>query len=318
MQITFQNPEFLLFLSAIPMFIVFHILSLKYVKTKALLFANFEALQRALSVTSTKLPGKPKISNNISLLLFRILTFTLLVLALSGMTLWFEGKSTNQSFMLNIDSSSSMLAGDIVPSRFQAAKNAALSFVDNAPENTKIGIISFSGTVFLIQPLTSDKFDLKQKIENLKIQMFSGTDIAKAIIESTNNLINTNTSRTIIIITDGRHTQPTSIDEALNYAKKNNVKIHAFGIGTVAGGKISNSNLITSLDEELLKKITFETNGLYIHVTSAEDLKNGLLKILDLQKSLVPYNISNYLLFISLFLLFMEWGLINTKFRNMP
>ncbi len=318
MQITFQNPAFLLFLSAIPMFIIFHILSLKYVKTKALMFANFEALQRALSVTTTKLPGKPKISYNISLLLFRILTFTLLVLALSGMTVWIEGQGTNQSFMLNIDSSSSMLAEDIQPTRFQAAKDAALTLISKTPENTKIGIVSFSGTVFLIQPLTTDKFDLKQKINNLKIQMFSGTDIAKAIIESTNNLINVNTSRTIILITDGRHTQPTSMDEAISYAKKNNVIVHTLGIGSKKGGRIEGTNLITSLDEDLLKKIASETNGKYFHIQSAEDLQNAMLKILDLQKTLVPYNISSYLLFISLFFLFIEWGLINTKFRNMP
>ena len=48
------------------------------------------------------------------------------------------------TIVLAIDTSRSMAATDVQPTRFDAAKQAALAFLDEVPDNYNVGIVSFS------------------------------------------------------------------------------------------------------------------------------------------------------------------------------
>src|SRR6056297_992390 len=136
MYIEFVRPEFLLFLLAIPLIVLIHFYSLKTSKKKAMKFANFEAIGRV--------KGIDLFSKNIVILIISLLIVLFIGLAVSGITLHYRAESSSFSFVIAIDSSSSMEADDFSPNRLEVAKSTAINFIEKSPISTRIGIISFS------------------------------------------------------------------------------------------------------------------------------------------------------------------------------
>ena len=316
---TFGETSALLLLIGIPIIAAVHFLSLKYSKTRALMFANFDAVKRVTGNDRSQIGNYAKLTNRITLLIIRLLAYGLIVLSMAQTTIWVQGFSANQDFVIAIDSSSSMLARDISPTRFDAAKQAAIDFIDKIKGKSEIGVVSFSGDAFVEQRLTSDYFNAKQSIRNLEIKPLSGTDIAAAIVQSTDLLSVSNTSRSIILITDGRQTTGTDMSQAIDYAKKNGVKINTIGIGTQAGGTfIRDTNLVSTIDNQSLSKIANETGGKSYIISQSQDFSNAFSQIIGNSIGLIPYRMQNYFIITAILLLFTEWGLINTKFKDLP
>jgi Ca-activated chloride channel family protein len=61
------------------------------------------------------------------------------------------------TIVLAIDSSISMRARDVKPSRLAAARAAALAFVNRVPKTFRVGFVSFSGRPYVILPPTLDR-----------------------------------------------------------------------------------------------------------------------------------------------------------------
>lgn len=315
--LTFAHPNVLLFLLAIPVMVVVHLVTLRRARTKAIVFANFEAIKRVADAKQGHRSATGT-SRRIVLLIYRVLTFTLLVLAVAGTTYWYHGLSTNQDFVLAIDSSSSMLAGDIQPSRFAAAKQSAIDFIDTLHGSSRVGVVGFSGSAFVALTPTNDYADAKRIVNGLQIRPEAGTDIASAIIESVDLLKTSNRSRTIVLITDGRQTQGASLSDALDFAKQSQVKIYPIGIGTRAGGTFLRTDLISTLDPQTLDQIASATGTKSYTVNSSSQIENAFTSIAGLTQSKVPVHVSGTLALVALSMLFLEWGLIATRFRELP
>jgi Ca-activated chloride channel homolog len=314
---TFANPDALLFLLAIPVMIIVHILTFSRAKTKAVVFANFEAIKRVVDAKQG-LRSAVTPSRRVTLLIYRLITFSLIILSVSGTTYWYDGMVSEQDFVIAIDSSTSMLAEDVQPNRFEAAKQSATSFVNSVRGDSRIGIVTFSGTAILALRPTIDRADTRRAIENLRIRTIAGTDIASAIFLSTNELSTSNKSRTIILITDGSQTMGASLPDALEYALENEVRIYPIGIGTDEGGAFLRTNLISILDTSTLEEIAEVVGTDYLIARTAEDLDVYFADVLNLQAGRTPVPLANILMLIALALLFIEWGLINTRFRELP
>ena len=314
---TFTNPDALLFLLALPVMIIVHILTFSRAKTKAVLFANFEAIKRVVDAKKG-LRSAISPSRRVTLLIYRLITFSLIILSVAGTTYWYDGLVTDQDFVIAIDTSTSMLADDVFPNRFEAAKESALSFVDQVRGDSRIGIVTFSGTALLELRPTADRQDARRTIENLRIRTIAGTDIASAIFTGTNELISSNKSRSIILITDGTQTMGASLPDSLEYAKENEVMVFPVGIGTEEGGQFLRTDLVSRLDTATLEEISEAMGTDYTVARSSEELEAHFTAILDLEEGRVPVPLTNLLMLIALALIFVEWGLINTKFRELP
>ncbi|PIZ50354.1 hypothetical protein COY28_05480, partial [Candidatus Woesearchaeota archaeon CG_4_10_14_0_2_um_filter_57_5] len=195
---TLQNPRFLWLLLSIPLLVLSHIIALRIVRKKALAFANFEAIERVT--------GKRVVSRNTGVLVVRSVVFCMLILSAAGPVLWHYGVTESTTTVLAIDASASMLADDFSPNRLEAAKQAALMFLQNASPGSRVGVVSFSGTAeVLVQP-TQDDTIAHSVIENLRVMTAGGTDLGEALITSVNLLISDPRSKRIILLTDGRST----------------------------------------------------------------------------------------------------------------
>jgi Ca-activated chloride channel homolog len=312
MTITFSDQIYLWLLFVLPFFIITDLYSLKYVRKRAMRLANFEAIKRV--------SGAGKFTINWFILIMRVIVIFSLIFSAAGLIFWYEGISGENNFVLAIDASGSMLADDFIPNRLEAAKEAAILFVDSVNPTTKIGVVSFSGIGEIDNGLTINKFDTKQAINSIQFKTIHGTAIGDAIKVSSNLLVTDEKPKVIILLTDGRENVASESDllKVVEIAKKNRITIHTIGIGTETGGQVPGISLLSTIDEETLKNIASFTNGNYFRTESKEQLKESYNKIAATTISNIPLPLRLPLLLLALFILFIEWGFLNTKFRSIP
>ena len=75
---------------------------------------------------------------------------------------------TGQDIFIVIDTSRSMLAPDVKPTRFERAKQEVLGLIENL-KGDRIGLIAFSGNAFIQCPLTLDYSALRLFLDDLHV-----------------------------------------------------------------------------------------------------------------------------------------------------
>jgi Ca-activated chloride channel family protein len=318
MYFTFDHPVYLWYLLSIPLLVVTHYAFLKYTRRRALKFANFQALKR---VTDDKV-----VTKNHIILIVRAIIIVCLILAIAGTTLWYKGITNNNDFILAVDTSSSMTAQDFKPTRIGAAKNYLNTFVDNLNSQSNIGVISFSGVAFIEHMPSTNKNEIKTSISEITAAPVGGTDIAGAIITGVNMLIGSKNGKLMILLTDGSNTvsyfTKDPIDEAIKYAKSNSVSVYTIGLGTVGGpiGYLPEYYNVSSVfDETPLQKIANETGATYYYAGNNQELDATYKDILtNTKEAYIPIQMDLILALTALIVIFVEWGLISTRFRGLP
>lgn len=311
-EITFSDPIFLWLLLSVPFLILTHFYSLQYIKRRAMRFANFEALNRV--------SGGQSLSKNIPLLIIRLFTILLMVLAVAGPTLWYLGQSSENNYVLALDASGSMLADDFEPNRLEAAKKAANDFVESIEARVKMGIVSFAGVGFTEQFLTDDVSKIQFAINNIQTKSIHGTAIGEALKTSANMLLSEEKSRTIVLLTDGRENVATreEIDKILSFVNYHNIIVHTIGVATEKGGQLPGLEAVSTLDEDMLTHISNSTGGNYYRAQTPGELDAAYEAITNIEKTQVPLRMGMPFMLTALLLLAVEWALVNTKFRTIP
>ena len=202
----------------------------------------------------------------------------------------------NGNIVIAVDTSMSMLAKDLKPSRIENAKLMLKSLISSF-DNYRAGIVAFSGNAFTQCPLTTDKEAFNYFVTSLRVGMINqkGTDLALAVTKSVDMLKNKGGEKTLILITDGEDFSE-DIKAAGDYAAENQIRIFTIGIGSSDGELIplidGNGNpagykkdetgktVVTRLNDKILKKLSAQTNGKYIHYSQAEAVADEIIKSL--------------------------------------
>jgi Ca-activated chloride channel family protein len=224
---------------------------------------------------------------------------TILIVALARPQALVSVPRVEGTVILAFDVSGSMSADDMEPTRMEAAKAAALDFVERQSVGVLIGVVSFSEGGFSIQPPTSNQDEITTAINRLTPQR--GTSLGYGIYTALNaiamsrgaELIPTpgegqedepqpplfsddvGDSAVIVLLTDGENTAPPDPYEAAGIAAEVGVRIYPIGIGSDAGTvlEVNGFTVHTRLDEGMLEQIADITNGAYFNATSQEDLQ---------------------------------------------
>ena len=213
-------------------------------------------------------------------------SFSLVLIAMARPQWGYEEQtsfSKGRTVMLAIDASRSMLAEDLTPNRLSRAKLAAYDLIDALPEDL-IGLMAFSGSASIMVPVTQDRDALKESIDQLDTYAVAkgGTNLAEAIKEATDTLIESETdSHALILFTDGENLDGDALKEAKK-AKQKGTIIVTIGVGSEDGSIIpddrsrgnqqsfirdENGNLVKSkLDTESLKAIADAANGIFLRL----------------------------------------------------
>lgn len=192
--------------------------------------------------------------------------------------------------VLALDVSGSMLATDVAPTRLEAAKSAAESFLDELPERFKVGLVSFStGATALAEP-TEDRDEIRQLVAGLEAH--TGTAIGDAIAAAVKLAPADETGSTdgavdedgkplvsILLLSDGASTVGISVEDAIGLAKEAGIAVSTIALGTDQG-TVTVPNELGEMqtvevapDRETLERIASETGGQYFDAASLDDLE---------------------------------------------
>lgn len=296
--------------------IFLYLTALKKNKRRALKFGNYETLKKVAG-------GKFLKSSNL-LLLIRLGALTALLVGISSPVMVEEVPSTESDYVLAIDSSGSMLSTDLQPDRFSAAKDISTDFVNQLTESSKFGIVSFSGTVNTELELSQDKEVAANTINELEVGEEGGTAIGDAVLASGSLLSSSNQSKSIILITDGRNNVGSSINSSISFSKRNNITVNTIGIGSVRNeseefGYIEGVNAsrasVPNLNGDDLFRLANTTGGEFRAVGDTSELRNA---IVSLDRTERREDIADYLIFLGIGLLLLEWVLGATRFSIIP
>lgn len=209
---------------------------------------------------------------------------------------WSKTSTEGTDIVLAVDLSTSMLARDFTPNRFEAAKKVAANFAAGR-ESDNMGLVIFAGESFTALPMTTDRSLIANYISELSIGMLDdGTAIGDGLATSINRIKDGKAkSKSIILLTDGsNNTGNVAPVTASEIAKKYGIKVYTIGVGRNGmapyptqdpSGRISYTNLPVVIDEATLKSIADNTGGKYFRATDNNVLSEIFEEIDRLEKS---------------------------------
>ena len=190
-----------------------------------------------------------------------------------------ETKQKGRDVIVAIDTSRSMLATDIAPTRLARAKLFTQDLV-RLLQGDRIGLVAFAGSAFLQAPLTLDYNAVTNALEELDTTVIpkGGTNIAAAITAAREAFGKAEgQTRALIVLTDGEELAADGI-AAAKQAAGEGIRIFTVGIGSPEGSLIpvrlddgrsdfvrdSAGKPVTSkLDDSRLKEIASATGGFF-------------------------------------------------------
>jgi Ca-activated chloride channel family protein len=177
--------------------------------------------------------------------------------------------------VLCVDTSGSMRATDVDPTRAVAAAAAVRAFVDGVPNGTRLAIVSFAGGAGVVQPLTDDRDAVRDAVAQIPAPN-GGTAIGEALATAARQLPSSG-RRAIVLITDGVNNMgadPLGVAQQLG---ANGIEIDTIGIGTNDSGQlVPGTDIAASIDEDALRAIASSGHGAYARANDAGTLRSRL------------------------------------------
>lgn len=197
--------------------------------------------------------------------------------------------SNQNTIILSIDVSRSMLADDMPPNRMEAAKTAAEEFVASLPRGLKVGLVTFSSYAQLIVPATADRARVIEAIRLLTTEYATaiGDGLVEAVYalpgrERPADLMSTPPPPkppvipgTIVLLSDGQSNRGVVPQDAARIARDQQAKVYTVGIGTPEGTflNLGGRSIWVRLDEETLTEMAEIGGGSYYHARSVMELR---------------------------------------------
>lgn len=275
---TFARPWCLSLLALLPLLLLALVVEARTRKRRLRGFAQDELLER---LTGKIVPGSPFLGA-----LALLLGAGCALVALAGPRWgvhYEEVRHKGVDIVVAVDTSPSMLASDVEPSRLERAKREVYDLL-RALRGDRIGLAAFSGAAFVECPLTLDYAAVEMFLNELNPDLIPvpGTDIGSAIEASMKAFdFASNTDKVVILITDGEDNEGRGLKEAQK-AAAGGVKVYVYGIGSAQGAPVpalggggfmkdaSGSLVMSKLDEKTLEAIASATGGRYVRSVSGD------------------------------------------------
>ncbi len=260
-----------------------------------------------------------------------LLGLTLLLFGLARPEMFVDLPRMEGTVILAFDVSSSMTADDLEPTRMEAAKAAARTFVENQPSTVQIGVVAFSNGGLVVQPPTDDQTAVLATIDRLSPQ--GATSLGQGIFSALNAIAGEAISIDPAALEEGappleigyyfigrgavthrwrKYDSPDPLEIA-QLAAEAGVRIYPVGIGSTEGTvlQIEGFNILSQLNETSLQEIASLTNGSYYHAEDEEALQE-IYENVDLQLTISGEKMEVTAIFAGLSLLFLPdwWGAV--------
>jgi Ca-activated chloride channel family protein len=229
---TFEWPIALLGLLAVPLAVYGYVLLERRRKRQAAAFANPALVPNLIG----RRPGR-----------LRHLPPVLVLVALVALTIGvarphadLSVKREEATIVLALDTSRSMVATDVPPSRLAVAQEAVRRFLDALPPAYRVGMVSFAQSATTVLPATTNREVAKRALANLRAG--DGTALGEGIaraVQVTQRVRTADGHRppaAILVLSDGAQTQGVLQPlPAAQRARRLRIPVYTVAFGTNAG-----------------------------------------------------------------------------------
>jgi Ca-activated chloride channel family protein len=206
--------------------------------------------------------------------------------------------SNSRDLLVLLDTSRSMLARDVPPTRLQHAKLLIRRVLEQCPGD-RFGLIAFAGDAFLECPLTHNHsgFQLYLQQADTSSIPLGGTNLERALAVARQAFgAAESTHRAVLLITDG-DVLDGEVSKELDYFREQRIPIFVVGLGDAQGGafiQLPDNTFVTDaegnrvrskLNEPALQAISQAVGGTYVHSTVVYD---GVAHLAGKIRELVP------------------------------
>lgn len=275
----FTAPGWFLLLIVVAALAVGYVWSQRRRRRDTMRFSNLELLDRV----APRRQGWPK---HVPMSLLGV-ALILLTVALAGPTAEQRIPRNRATVMLTMDVSLSMMAEDVRPSRFRAAKAAAKEFADKLTPGINLGLVSFAGTATVMVMPTRDRSAVKQAVDSLQLSEATATGdgikAAMTAIQSFGRMVGGAKGpppARIVLMADGGQTIPRSLNAPrgaytqAEAAKQAKVPISTISFGTRYGTiRIQGESQPVEVDDEAMRRIAELSGGEFHKAASAAQLR---------------------------------------------
>jgi len=287
--VTFADPVLLLLVVIAPALLLVYAVLQKRKTLYAVRFTNLNLLANVVERT-------PSIKRHVAPVLFTVALATLLVAVAEPQTNVRVPKE-EATVVLIIDVSGSMQAEDVDPTRMEAAKSAATTFIDVLPPKFRVGVVQFSDFAEALTLPTDQRDQVAAAIATM--EPLGGTAMGDGIIRglevggrqinpdgtsedpppSTGDEATDEPPLVLLLVSDGANTAGTfdPIDAA-QVAADQEVPVFTIAPGTQDGTitiddpDFGPSTLQVPPDERTLERIADETGGEFFSAPDEEEL----------------------------------------------
>jgi Ca-activated chloride channel family protein len=256
--VSFQAPLALLCLFAVPLAILVHVSAQRRRRRYPVRFP-------ALATLAAVVPSGPQWTRHVPFALFSV-ALAALALSLARPQHTVNVPVERASVVLVTDVSRSMSATDVSPTRLEAARRAAQNFLDNVPDELRVGLVSFSDIAQTLQTPTTDRDAVRNALETL--QPLAGTATGAGLRTALDDLkIRADTSArrppaALVLLSDGSATDGQAADQVAAEARRLRVPVYTVALGTPDGTiTLQGQVLRVPPDPEALKRIASASGG---------------------------------------------------------
>jgi Ca-activated chloride channel homolog len=214
-----------------------------------------------------------------------LLALVVLTLAFAEPAVAMRTPKDNATIMLTLDTSASMTATDVAPTRLAAAEAQASQFVENLPRGIQVGLVAFDRSARMLVPPTTDRAQLTAAIRSLAVG--GGTATAAGIRESLGAIAAVPKGSTgkpvpaaIVLMSDGSPTigdgelSPSdAADAAAQEARAQDVPVNTIAFGTADGTvTVDGEEVAVPIDPQAMAGIARDSGGRSFTAEDADQL----------------------------------------------
>ena len=274
------HPERLWLLAVVPLLALFYVWMQRRSRRHAVRFTNVDLLRSVAPTTSAWRRHVPAVGSAVAI--------ASLVLAFSTPQATAKVPKESAIVMLVIDTSASMDATDVDPSRLDAAIDAAASFVEDLPAGHKVGLVAFDARADVVATPTTDHGAVQDAIESLTlgpgtaagdalyaaveaVRAAAGEALAGDAAPTAEDLAEQGAA--IVLLSDGATTVGRPATVGAQAAASAGIPVTAISFGTDEGAvTVQGRTVPVPADPDTMAAVADITSGRFFEAFSSEDL----------------------------------------------
>jgi Ca-activated chloride channel family protein len=273
---SFGSPIWLLALALIPAMLAAYVVSRRRARRYAVRFTAVPTLRAAAGSTPTWQRHLPAA--------LALAAVALLAVAVARPRLTYRAPVDEASMVLVTDHSGSMAAADVQPTRLDAAKSAAKTFIGQLPGTVRLGAIGFSTSPDTVQQPVANHAAARALIDSQTPG--GGTDTGDALqlaLQLLHAGISKHPPAAIVLLSDGAANSGPDPVTVARQARHDRIPIYTVALGT-SNGTLPNPDpfgtpLAVPPDPQLMQQIAQVSGARAFNAESADQLSSIYQKL---------------------------------------